>query len=87
MCENCTDNPVPIQTIKGECYGVNIYDRGKTNPLVELLVEDDGIWHRTNTSFDCSWINDLINSLIGAKAWIIKNNLQSYPPQVTQEDK
>lgn len=62
----------------GGCYGVllkerNIYHNDK-HVLVQLIVEDDGIWHIPYKANGSShWFEDIINVLQEAHEWCEKH--------------
>ena len=49
--------------ILGECLGVELIERLNKDGhvMIQLLVEDDGIWHELGTPFSSFWIKDLVN--------------------------
>lgn len=56
----------PIE-LKAHCFGIKIEPREDApNPLITLLVEDDGNWFE-GTTFDAAWIDEIIGVLKQAK--------------------
>lgn len=53
----------------GNCFGVKIEERENYNPLVTLMVEDDGEWFN-KVEFDSAWIDEIMDALQGAKNYI-----------------
>lgn len=47
----------------GWCHGFRIIPRGDINPLVEMLVEDDGNLFSTGTEFDLGWAKNIVEAL------------------------
>ena len=55
--------------ILGELQGVEIVPRYINDPhvLLQLLGEDDGIWHKQGNQFSAFWLDELIDVLQQAK--------------------
>ena len=51
----------PQFTAKGQCHGVNLVHRGKSDDhaLVQIFTEDDGTWNQ-DMCFSNYWLDDLI---------------------------
>lgn len=54
------------------CYGIRIIPRKEYNPLLEIMVEDDGGLYSTDVAFDLDWVDGLINVLQEAKEYAQK---------------
>ena len=53
--------------IKGAQYGVTFKEGCGPGPCVQVLSEDDGIWHETDVRFSPAWLDDIIEVLQKAK--------------------
>ena len=65
--------------ILGKCLGVEFVARGEHSVseyvgkekdkhiVIQLLVEDDGIWHKVGNGFSSFWLDDLIEVLNKAR--------------------
>lgn len=57
--------------IAGNIFGIDIKHREDArSPLLTLVVEDDGYWHRKDFNFSAFWLNDLIKVAQEAKAFL-----------------
>lgn len=43
----------------GSLFGMKVIPRKDCSPLIELYIEDDGLWHY-KCSFDSAWLKELI---------------------------
>lgn len=59
-----------MKDVHGECVGVRFVRRGPSDPHICLclLIEDDEIWHETDFEVSSYWIDDMIDTLVRAKA-------------------
>jgi len=60
---------------KGECKGVRLVQRGKTDKQVciQIITEDDGNWSVDGGAFSSYWFDDLQTQLNAAKAYMDAN--------------
>ena len=58
--------------ILGEQFGVEFLARGENDKhiVVQLLSEDDEIWHKMGNPFSSFWIDDLIAVINQAKIYL-----------------
>ena len=59
----------------GWCHGFKVNPRGDINPLIEMLVEDDGTLFSTGERFDLVWAKSIIEALQETIKYCEENNL------------
>lgn len=56
-------------SIQGECVGVDFKQRGNNDKhvMLQLCIEDDGVWYPKDFEVSSFWIDDMIDVLYKAK--------------------
>ena len=59
-----------IRQYKGDCIGVQLYERPDMNKQFNIIVEDDEGWHESGFHASAYWIDELIEMLTLAKQYL-----------------
>lgn len=68
----------------GWCHGFRVIPRKGTNPLIEMLCEDDGQLFSTGTKFDLFWARSIVAALDETIKYCEDNRLLKFENQAFQ---
>ena len=68
------------------CHGFRVIQRKDTNPLIEMLCEDDGQLFSIGTKFDIFWAKSIIEALQETIKYCEDTGLFNYEKEYKEEE-